>query len=328
MNDLDTFTLQQIAKKVYLYSLSSPKREKLSSSLLWLMLSADSFTADGSFMDADTDNGIVDIMLICRLDNDILTKFSDIKAHIGKQIEEAIFLLGAYKLNRKINEVICIGEMSIEHTYEGNKPFDAIKLSDYEPQIQIYYTVMDKKSYRVRHTILKTILSGLMKVYERKGKELSLEDMYLTNSYRKSINPTAIREAIEKLPETNLSIKSLIKANKPYMSENFMPYLKNYSLRDIITKIDEVFDNQRYCVICGKPFTARKENQIVCDNIRCQKRQSRIKRYVMENFKKNTPKKEIIKVLKERDEKTEKKHKGFDKIKDWDALIDKILKEW
>ena len=310
--------LTLLLSSAYKDSLSSPKRRTKSHSLLWFMLSIPSLSSD-SYIRINEREGYIDISLNYNLEKLYLSDINgdDIIKDMQLNIKNSILFLGASSLKTNINNIKLIGDIDVETYCLDDDCNETDKI------LNIYYTASSKNTYRLIAPVLGAIFGDYIGLY---GSDVDVNTFYSDEYNRRYINP----HKLDEVPEIKKAKDELMKLG--YIDEHYIPNVSKYTFKTIRDKISELFKQKKVCAVCGKEFVAGRDNQVVCSSLRCQKRQNRIKKMIRDRFVKDTPKKEIIAYLMNSEDKTYKKFKNsktrkFDKIKDWDVLIDKLSED-
>jgi len=311
--DMDLPIAKDILTQAYSNSLLSPKRRAKAKSLLWFILALDSFKNSKLYINEP--EGYVDVYLECDLPFDDVSSETLVN-DLQLNIKNSLLLLGAYILKTNINNIKLLGDIDI---IQDCKDDDC---SETQKQMIAKYTIANKTAYKSITPILGAIFADYIGVYNVDD----ISKFYSEEYNRKYLNP----HKLDEVDEIKKVKDELVKLG--YIDEHYAPNLKQFSFGEIRSKISELFNRKRRCVICGREFVASKDNQVVCSNLTCQKRQNRIKKKILEKFTKDTPKEKIVDFFRRSEDKTYNRYKAsdkikFEKVKDWDTLIDKLLKD-
>ena len=299
--------------QAYSYSLSSPKRKAKAKSLLWFILAIESFKNSNIYINEP--EGYVEAYLECNLlfdDVDSDTLINDLQLNI----KNSLLLLGAYILKTNINNIKLLGDINIINECIDD---DCNKT---QRKMIAQYTIANKTAYKGIMPVLGAIFADYIGLYNVED----ISKFYSEEYNRRYLDP----HKLDEVDEIRKVKDELVKLG--YIDKHYSPNLKQFSFEEIRSKISELFNRKKLCAICGKEFVASKDNQVVCGNLTCQKRQNRIKKRIFEKFTKDTPKRKIIDYFKKSEERTYNRYKAsdkikFEKVKDWDALIDKLLED-
>jgi hypothetical protein len=187
-----------------------------------------------------------------------------------------------------------------------------------KPSISFYTQVYKKKAWTAQEEVIKMIISVYINVYKCPLKD--------TAKLFKKVNRITIanRKELEKIEFCRNIKNNLIE--KGFIDKYYNPLKPFKAIKEDIYSIHL----KKKCLVCGNTFTQRRKDQTVCPTDGCKMKKSRYKRKVIE-LKTGITRDEVVRILKEKEDKEYKKKKGtrgeFKKIYDMDKLVEVLWKE-
>ena len=305
------------------------------------LLAGITYDEDDTFMDVDTDNGVIYANLSFNCDSAkkglISTVRSALKLYASYKFNANVILVPEYEGREKVSNVEVLSAPLNKGNLTNARPLsikklqisDMDSLTEFETKLTLLYHIYTNESLKLRHRVIKYVLEHYLDYLDSKGEQYDVLDFYKPLSGAVKVIDIEKLEKEEKIKELK---NKLTNGVNPLILDDWTPNLKEYKdIKAILSRIRKHFSQKKICAICGREFTPalNKPNQSVCGNNKCVKLKYQKKNILKRYIKKHKPqsKQEIIKYMKKSENEYMKRYPKMTAVYDWGRLIDELLED-
>ena len=304
------------------------------------LLASITYDEDDTFMDVDTDNGVIYANLSFNCDSAkrglISTVRSALKLYASYKFNASVSLVPEYEGREKVSNVEVLSAPLNKGNSTNARPLNIKKLqisdmnslTEFETKLTLRYHIYTNESLKLKHRVIKYVLEHYLDYLDSKGEQYDVLGFYKPLSGAAKVIDIERLEKEEKVKELK---DKLTKGVNPYILNDWTPNIKEYDIKTILSRIRKHFTEKRVCAICGEEFTPalNKPDQFVCGNSGCVKLKNQKKNILKRYIEKHKPqsKQEIIEYMKGSEALYLKRFPEMKRVEHWDVLVEGLLEE-